>query len=44
MRRAAALCLIVLSGAGLLLCGVAFGVGIAIVALTVRAQDWLDGE
>lgn len=43
MRKAARLALIGISGIGILLCGVALGVGLAIVAVTVMAQDWLDG-
>ena len=35
--------LIVVSGFGLLLCGIALGVGLAIVALTMRLQDLIDG-
>ena len=37
------LLLIVASGTALVLCGLALGFGLAVVALTVRLQDWLDG-
>lgn len=43
MRKSLHIALIALSGVGLLLCGIALGVGLAIVAVTVMAQDWLDG-
>ena len=43
MRKAIHFALIVLSGIGLVLCGIALGVGLSIVAVTVRAQDWIDG-
>lgn len=44
MKKVWRLTLIVLSGTALLLCGIALGIGLAVVALTVRLQDWLDGE
>lgn len=44
MRRLAHLALVAVSGLALLLCGVALGVGLAVVVATVRLQDWLDGE
>lgn len=43
MKRVWRLLLIILSGTALVLCGIALAVGMAIVALTVRLQDWLDG-
>lgn len=34
--------LLAVSGAALLLCGVALGVGLAIIAAMVAAQDWIE--
>ena len=44
MRRAARLALAVISGCALLLGGAVLGLCLAVIVLTVRAQDWLDGE
>ncbi len=43
LSSAGRLLLIVASGTALVLCGLALGFGLAVVALTVRLQDWLDG-